>query len=227
MGICAALAEVAANSCLGGVFATLPARPFWHGGQIPIYFLTSAFLSGAAAVVIFNNFAYKLRGEQMSESVLLAMRSAGKVMILVLILYAVATFWRTVSFFVGGTNLGRTAAASLINGPLATNFWIFEVLIGIVIPLILLNLSKLKSVQMMTVAGLFILLGQFMGRYDMVVAGQIVPVNLGWDNMPAYFSYVPSLYEFGVVFGGLGLVCVGFILGERFFGKVFTQKDHH
>ena len=101
------------------------------------------------------------------------------------------------------------------------------ILIGIVIPLVLLNLSKLKSVQMMTVAGLCILLGQFMARYDMVVAGLIVPVNPGWDNVPTYFSYVPSVYELGVVFGGLGLVCVGFILGERFFGKVFTQKEHH
>lgn len=227
MGIFGAFAEVLANSCLGGVFATLPARPYWYGAQTPIYFLTAAFLSGAAAAVLFNFLAYRIRGEQMSTPVFLAVKSAGKAMTLVLILYTVATFWRLISFYVGGPELGRTAADALISGPLVINFWVIEVCVGLLLPAMLIILSRLENVGMMALAGFFILVGQFVARYDLVVAGQIVPEFLGWDNLPSYLDYVPSVFEFGVIAGSIGVVAFGFLMGERMFGKTFTQKEHH
>jgi molybdopterin-containing oxidoreductase family membrane subunit len=227
LGVMGAIAEVLANSCLGGVFATLPARPYWYGAQLPIYFLTAAFLSGAAAAILFNYLAYWIREEKMSPAVHLGVKSAGKAMTLVLILYSVATFWRLVSFYVGGPELGRIAADALISGPLAINFWVFEVCIGLLIPLMLIILSRLENVGMMALAGFLVLIGQFVARYDLVVAGQIVPQNLGWDDLPSHFSYVPSIFEFGVIAGGIGVVAFGFLIGERVFGKTFTQKEHH
>ena len=64
LGVLGALAEVAANTNLGAVFATLGGRPFWFGAQLPVYFLASSFLSGAAAVILFTNFANKMRHEE-------------------------------------------------------------------------------------------------------------------------------------------------------------------
>ncbi len=226
LGTAGAVAEVLANSCLGGVFATLPARPYWYGGQLPIYFLTAAFLSGACATVFFNWLAYKIRGTEMGEPVKTAMTSAGKAMLMVLILYSVATFWRLIMYYVGGAELGRVAASALVSGPLSVNFWVLEVTIGLLIPLLLLVLSRLKNVGMMAFAGILILIGQFVARYDLVAAGLLVPSNLGWDNAPTYLDYVPSFFEFGVIIGSISLVAFGFLLGERMFGKVFEQKEH-
>lgn len=227
MGVFGALAEVFANSCLGGVFATLAARPYWYGGQLPIYFLTSAFLSGAAAAILFNFLAYRIRNAQMSQAIKLAMKSAGKAMTLVLILYTVATFWRLISFYVGGSEHGRIAADALISGPLAINFWILEICIGVVLPLMLIILSRMENVGMLATAGFLILVGQFFGRYDLVVAGQIVPQYIGWDNLPTYLDYTPSIFEIGVIVGSISVVCFGFLIGERVFGKTFVQKEHH
>ncbi|MEA3467889.1 MAG: NrfD/PsrC family molybdoenzyme membrane anchor subunit [Thermodesulfobacteriota bacterium] len=227
LGTIGAVAEVLANSCLGGVFATLPARPYWYGGQLPIYFLTAAFLSGAAATVLFNHLAYKIRGKEMSEAVKDGVKSAGKAMALVLVLYTVATFWRLIMYFVGGTELGRIAADALISGPLSINFWVFEVTIGLVLPLLLIVLSRLRNIGMMSLAGFLILIGQFVARYDLVAAGLLVPGSLGWDNVPTYFDYVPSFGEFAVVFGSVAVVTFGFLMGERLFGKTFDQKEHH
>lgn len=227
MGILAAITEVGANSCLGGVFATLPSRPYWYGAQLPIYFLMSAFLSGAAAAILFNYLAYKIRNEKMDEHVAKAMASAGKAMTLALFLYAVATFWRLISFFVGGTELGRIAAGALIDGPLAINFWGVEVVVGLVLPLLLIVGSRMKNVSVMAVAGFLVLVGQFVSRFDMVVVGQIVPQDYGWNGAPKYLSYLPSLYEFGVIAGGIGVVFLGFLIGERMFGKLFRQDPHH
>jgi Ni/Fe-hydrogenase subunit HybB-like protein len=226
LGTAGAVAEVLANSCLGGVFATLPSRPYWYGGQLPIYFLTAAFLSGAAATILFNYLAFKIRGIEMSESVKAAVKSAGKAMALVLILYAVATFWRLIMYYVGGAELGRIAAGALVNGPLSINFWVMEVIIGLLIPLILIILSRLEQIGMMALAGIMILVGQFVARYDLVAGGLLVPSDLGWDNAPTYLDYVPSVFEFGVIIGSISVVCFGFLLGERVFGKVFEQKEH-
>lgn len=227
LGTMGAVAEVLANSCLGGVFATLPARPYWYGGQLPIYFLTAAFLSGAAATILFNHMAYKIRGEKMSEAVKLGIKSAGKAMALVLVLYTVATFWRLIMYYVGGAELGRIAAGALISGPLSINFWVVEIAVGLVVPLLLIIFSRLENIGMMALAGLLILLGQFVARYDLVVAGLLVPESLGWDNVPTYLGYVPSVFEFGVIIGSISVVCFGFLMGERVFGKIFSQKEHH
>jgi len=227
LGVFGAIAEVMANSCLGGVFATLPSRPYWYGAQLPIYFLASAFLCGAAAMVLFNHLAYKIRGKEMSEAVSKAVVSGGKVMTLVLVLYTVATFWRLISFFVGGAELGRIAAGALINGPLWINFWVLEIGIGLLLPLFLVLITRMRKISTMAFAGFLILVGQFVARYDLVVVGQIVPQNIGWDGLPQYMSYIPSIFEFGVIAGGIGIVILGFLIGERMFGRLFDQKEHH
>jgi molybdopterin-containing oxidoreductase family membrane subunit len=227
LGVLGALAEVAANTNLGAVFATLSAHPFWFGSQLPVYFLTSAFMTGAAAILLFTHLAYRMRGKEISGDTFAGMQSAGKVLFLTLFLIGVATAWKFIAYFSGGTEAGRIAVMSLLNGPLSTNFWVFEIVIGMFIPMAILAFSQMKNVQAMSTAGLLALVGAFFQRYDLVVAGQQVPQYLGWNDLPVYFSYTPSVYEFLVTLGGLGVVGAGFLLGERFFGQAFHHKGHH
>lgn len=227
LGVLGALAEVAANTNLGAVFATLSGHPFWYGSQLPVYFLCSAFMSGAAAAILFTNMAFKIRNREIDSVTMAGMQSAGKVLTLTLFLICVATAWRYISFFVGGAEGGRVAAMALISGPLAVNFWVFEICIGLAFPLGLLAMTKLKSAPAMTLAASMTLVGQFFSRYDLVVAGQLVPHFSGWDNLPTYFSYVPSVSEMMVTFGGFGVVGATFLLGERFFGRAFDDHGSH
>jgi Ni/Fe-hydrogenase subunit HybB-like protein len=110
---------------------------------------------------------------------------------------------------------------------LSTNFWVFEILVGLVMPLAILLASRMKSIQAMSTAGLLALVGQFFSRYDIVVAGQQVPQYFGWDSLSMYMPYTPSIFEIMVVLGGLGLAGAGFLLGERFFGRAFRHSGHH
>lgn len=227
LGVLGALAELAANTNLGAVFATLSSRPLWYGSQLPVYFLASAVMTGAAAIILFTNWAYKMRGEEMDQSSLEGMKGAGKVMFTTLLLIGVATAWKFISCFVGGTEEARLAALSMLNGPLATNFWVFEIVIGMLFPIAIMSVSKMKSVPALSAAALMVLVGAYFQRYDIVVAGQLVPVYSGFDNMPTYFSYIPSAAEFLVAMSGFGIVGVGFLLGERFFGKAFRHSGNH
>ena len=227
LGILGALAEVAANTCLGGVFSTLAARPFWYGSQLPVYFLACAFLSGAAAAILFTHYATLIRGKEMERTVFEGVQAAGKVLLLMLILVSVATFWKMASFYVGGSSDGRTAANALYNGPLATSFWTFEIGIGLVAPVVLLVLTRMRRVWAMYPAALMALVGMFIARLNMVTAGQIVPQYSGFDDLPAYFNYTPSGYAWLVALAGISFTGFAFLQGERLFGRVFTDNEAH
>ncbi|WP_310598974.1 NrfD/PsrC family molybdoenzyme membrane anchor subunit [Desulfobulbus sp.] len=227
LGVLGALAEVAANTCLGGVFSTLASRPFWYGAQLPVYFLACAFLSGAAAAILFTHYAYLLRGRDMEPHVFSGVQAAGKILLLMIILVTVATFWRMASFYVGGADDGRIAANALYSGPLSFNFWTLEVGVGLAAPALLLAMTRMRSVGAMSAAALMSLVGMFIARLDMVIGGQIVPQQLGFDGLPVYLNYAPSGYEWLVVLAGIGLCGLAFLQGERFFGKSFTEPAAH
>lgn len=228
LGVMGALAEVMANTNLGAVFATLPGHPFWYGSQLPVYFLASAFMSGAAAIVLFTHFAFAIRNEEVDPETFTGVQGAAKVMAGVLFLIGVSTAWKFISFYVGGSEAGTLAADSLLKGPLATNFWVFEICVGMIIPIFILVMSRFRSMQAMSSAALMALVGGFFQRYDLVVAGQLVPHYYGWDNLPTYMSYFPSVAEFLVTLGGIGILGTGFLMGERYFGKAFRAgQEHH
>ena len=226
LGVAGAVAEALANSNLGSVFASLNARPFWYGPQLPIFFLACAFLSGAAAVVMFTHYSHVLARKQISPTVFSGMQAAGKVMILMIFLIGIANIWKFANAYCGTEEMSLTADA-LIRGPLATNFWAFEIGIGLVLPFILMIATRLNSVQAMSSAALMILVGQFFSRFNLVVSGQMVPQFYGLEEVPLYLSYVPTAAEYLLVIGGIGLIGFGFLAGERIFSSVFSTEGEH
>ena len=224
LGVCAAVTELFANSNLGSVFASLNSRPFWYGSQLPIFFLASAFLSGAAAIVIFTHAAHALRGQKVSSEDLSALQTAGKVMLLLIFLIGIATGWKFANAFVGADELGN-AARVLTQGPLSTSFWVFELGIGLALPFVLLLITRLKSIEALTLAALMILVGQFFARLNLVIAGQIIPQFAGFEGMPTYNHYAPTAPELAIVMSGIGVLGVCFLIGEYFLGDRFGH--HH
>jgi molybdopterin-containing oxidoreductase family membrane subunit len=223
LGLSGAAAEMLANSNLGSVFASLSARPFWYGSQLPIFFLASALLSGAAAVIFFTHYAHILQRRKMSHDTFHGLRAAGKIMAVMIFLIGLATAWKFANAYCGTEEL-RVAADALTKGPLATNFWLFEVSIGLVMPFLLLLFTRIYSLQALSLAALMILVGQFFSRYNLVVAGVIAPIYAGYNDLPVYQSYVPTIAEFLLVVGGLGIVGLGFLIGEKKFGALFHSQ---
>ncbi|PID41477.1 MAG: polysulfide reductase NrfD, partial [Proteobacteria bacterium] len=224
LGVCAAVTELFANSNLGSVFASLNARPYWYGSQLPIFFLASAFLSGAAAIALFTHVAYGLRGQEMEVETRYAMRTSGKVMLLLIFLIGIANGWKFLNSLVGSETI-ISAARVLTTGPLAIDFWVFEISIGLVLPFVLLLVTRLDSLLAMSTAGLMILVGQFFSRLNMVVAGQIIPVYTGYEGVPQQLSYSPTGLEIAIAVSGIGLLGACFLLGEYLLGDRFSH--HH
>ena len=221
-GIIAAVTAVGANNNLGGLFTLSSDPPIWFGVQLLVLFLTSAVLAGAATVIIFTVLAYKLRQQSIIGETYKALETAATLMTLMIGIVLVVTVARFYTMFFSDTpDPGITAAQALINGPLAVNFWGFEILTGLLLPLALLLVTRTKSVWAMTLASCMTMVGAFVQRFDLVYSGQIVPKFSGWNELPQYFHYFPSGAELIVVIGAFALVGFGFLLGERFVGKLF------
>jgi molybdopterin-containing oxidoreductase family membrane subunit len=207
---------------VGGLFTLASDPPIWFGIQLLILFLASAVLAGTATVIIFTVVAYKLRQQEIVGETHKALETAATLMALMAGIVLVVTIARFYSIFFSDTpDPGITAARALINGPLAVNFWCFEILTGLIVPLVLLLLTKTKSIWAMTLAACMAMVGAYVQRFDLVFSGQIVPKFSGWNDLPQYLHYFPSGAELIVVIGAFSLVGFGFLLGERFVGKLF------
>jgi molybdopterin-containing oxidoreductase family membrane subunit len=221
-GIIAAVASVGANNNLGGLFTLASDPPIWFGVQLLILFLASAVLSGTAAIIIFTVIAYFIRRKSIVGETQKALETAATIMALMIGIVLVVTIARFYTmFFSDSPDPGIVAARSLINGPLAVNFWAFEIATGLIAPLALLLVTRTKSIWAMTLASSMALLGAYVQRFDLVYSAQIIPKFSGWNELPQYLHYFPTGAEFIVVIGAFGLVGWGFLLGERFVGKLF------
>ncbi len=224
LGVICGIVEACANSNLGAVFASLKAHPFWHGAQIPIFFLGSAILSGAAAMVVMITLSYRVQGRKMSDNVRAALTVGGKLMLMMSLFALIATAWKVFNSYCGSYEQ-IMAVKSLTEGPLAFSFWVLEVGVGLVLPVVLLLITHLRLVSVMVLSGIAVLVGQFASRYNLVVSGGIIPWDHGVVDVPTWLPYTPTPAEWGVVLAGFGVVGVGFILGERFIDSSFMAED--
>ncbi|MBF0329741.1 MAG: polysulfide reductase NrfD [Nitrospirae bacterium] len=225
-GLLGLVSGIVAHSNLGAIFAMLHGREYWYGPYLPVYFIASAIMSGCATIILFTWVAYKASNREMEEPMKKSMEAIGKLCTMMIAVLMFFTSWKLITGSVAGG--GKVEAIrAMMAGPYAMNFWVFEVGMGMVIPFGLFLMSKWKDMKMMAVATFMMMVAIFIMRYDLVLIGQIVPSwhELGVSDYPQLLSYTPSLHEFAVVLGGMGMVAISFMLGEKVF-KGHKSEDH-
>jgi molybdopterin-containing oxidoreductase family membrane subunit len=227
LGLLGVVSGIAAHSNLGAVFGLLNGREFWHGPYMPIYFITSAMMSGCAAVVFFHWIGYKANGWKMSPALESSLQSTAKLGAMLITVIMFFTCWKIISGVSGQPPGKYEAMQSILSGPYAMNFWIAEVMMGMVIPFCIILVVRAKNLTALFVASVSSVIGIFFMRFDLVVVGMIVPQfhAMGILDQPHLWSYTPSLHEIMVVVGGMSLCAMGFLMGERLF-KGHLSEDH-
>ncbi|MBU0482559.1 MAG: polysulfide reductase NrfD [Proteobacteria bacterium] len=227
LGLLGVVSGIAAHSNLGAVFGLLGGREFWHGPYMPIYFITSAMMSGCAAVIFFTWIGYKANGWKMSEPMKEALYTTAKLGATLTAVIMFFTTWKMISGVSGHPPGKYEAMMSLINGPYSLNFWAGEVMLGMVIPFFLIVSVKGRNLPVLFVASVSAIIGIFFMRYDLVVVGFLVPHfhGMGVVDLPHLFSYIPSMHEILITLGGIGLCVMGFLMGERLF-RGHLSEDH-
>jgi Ni/Fe-hydrogenase subunit HybB-like protein len=217
-GLAGLLSGIAAQSNLGAIFAMLNGRPFWYGPYLPGYFIATALMSGCAAIIFFTWLGYKITNEKMDRPMVRSLEVVAKLCALMIAIVLFLVAWRILTGFGGG--YGTTEALkAMLTGPYAFNFWVLEIMIGLIVPFVLFLTSKGRNLNTIFIASAMMLFGLFFMRYDLLVIGQIVPQlsALGVNESKGLLHYMPSFHEIAIVLLGMALTATTFILGEKVF----------
>ncbi|MEC9492350.1 NrfD/PsrC family molybdoenzyme membrane anchor subunit [Flexistipes sp.] len=216
------LAGISAHSNLGAVFGLLEARPFWHGPYLPIYFILSALISGSALIIIIFFVAYR-SPSNMPEKVVKVLKSITKIfgfLVGVLIFFDI---WKVITSIYGAPPEKFEAVQTLLSGQLGVNFWLFEVALGMLIPFFIIIFTKGRNIKASLVAAISAVIGIFYMRYDLVIAGQLVPMR---EPAPGahvqgalpngLVSYTPSFTEVSIVIGAIAFCAFLYLMAEKY-----------
>lgn len=178
---------------------------------MPLYFLLTAFLSGIAAISLASITTSWGRSRQFTPEVVDISCRLRKLLVGVLGITLLFTFWKVLVGLYAEPY--REIYGDVIRGPL----WQSEVILGLGFPLILAILAgyrRIRAVPAVLAASGLVLVGLFMGRLDMVLAGQALPLKA--LIAPELSSYIPSAAEIMVVVGALSLCVLLYAIGGTF-----------
>ncbi len=190
---------IAFHGGVGALFATLSSRPYWHHTLYPILFLTGALVSGGALILAVVAFFDIVPDDVERRRIL---RSLSR-LVLALLVFDVLLEWAEFSIPMWyGVGNQLALIKEVLGGQYWYVFWIFHVLLGVVVP-VLLFLSRPASRIAMSAGG-FLVAATFLSvRLNIVIPGQIEPALKGLQR--AYvddrlvFHYAPSSFEWSVV----------------------------
>jgi Ni/Fe-hydrogenase subunit HybB-like protein len=223
VGLCLSMLH---QTSLGITYGVLRGRPAWYRPSLAVLFIVSAIAAGPAMVILASNVAARITPKAKINPDLL--NTVAKFVGWVLIGYLFLRVWDLL-YLSYSTEAGSGASLSyLTQGPLAINFWIGEMLIGIIIPMIIFLVPAWrKNPRLQTLAAAMVVIGLILYRWDTNMLGQMVVYSyLPQETIPLFTSYLPSLIE---VAAGLGVVAYGvlvFTLGVRYL-RVVDHTDVH
>ncbi len=208
------------QSSLGATYGVLKARPIWYRPDLSVLFMASAMAGGPALTSLATMLSARLSPSIKVDDEL--MQQLAKFVGWVLVGYLYFRFWD--AFAMTYTYApGKTEGLRLITkGTLSFNFWVGEILLGAVVPIILLQVERFrKNVNLRMLAMLLVVGGVVAYRWDTNLAGQLVQLTyLAQDITARYTTYFPSLIE---ILAGAGVVAYGlaaFSLGVKFLNVV-------
>lgn len=217
-GLVALVACLATNLNMKEDMSMVGAHGFWPDQFMAIYFFALALVLGGCALILFNWIADKIGKDRMSLEARGSVQALGKLTATGLVIMAFFVGWKVLMGFSGGSE--KIAVMQLLfSGKLAFSFWLGEVAMAVVIPLMIYFGLKKRSIGSLALFSTISLTGIFFTLYNMVIAGQLVPHFAQYNivGLPKYYSYTPSLHEFMMFAGAVFLVMMLFIAGELYF----------
>lgn len=216
------------QSSLGALYGVIKARPFWFKPEMSVLFMLSAIVGGISLTLFASMLASRLTNKARINDALIE-RVAHFVGYL-LIGYFYFRAWDALSMTYT-YDPGRSEGLHfLTKGPFAFNFWVVEMLLGMIIPMILLlyKPTRLNPFWRM-VALLLVAAGVVAFRWDTNITGLSVIMPYVSGQAIAYTSYRPSLVE---ILTGTAIIAYGlaaFSLGVRYLRVVdhsLVEEEH-
>ncbi len=221
-GLCLSMLH---QSSLGATYGVLKARPLWYSPSLSVLFMYSAIVGGISLTILSSMIAARLSDKANVIDSLL--EKLAHFVGWALVGYLYFRFWYAFSMTYT-YEPGRTEGLRLLTkGPLAFNFWLGEIILGAVVPIVILLKKDWRARPWLRMVALGLVVGGLVAyRWDTNLSGQLVILTYLHNEISTlYTSYVPSLIE--IVVGG-GVVAFGlmaFTLGVQFLKVVDHSSE--
>ena len=160
--ICGVLLSTLHQSSLGSLYLIMPEKlhPFWYSPLLPVFFFISAIAVGLAMTIFESSLSAKYFGRELEIGIL---RKLGRVLVVVLCVYAVLRFEDLFHRRVMGKMLQPSYEMTLL--------WL-ELALALIGPLALFSVRKIrKSANGLYVAAVLVLLGFITNRLNVSITG--------------------------------------------------------
>jgi protein NrfD len=213
-----AIGFVVAIFVSGGVGALLgvnAARESLHAAMLPAQFPVLNFTAGIALLLAFVGFfGIVPDGDQRAR--LMRLLSLALVALLVVKAYFLWVDYSQVLY--GSVPATVQAAEMILFGTYAWAFWGLQVLLGIVVPIIVLLQPRLsRNGYIAGAMAMLVLLGLAVGRTAIIFPAFAIPELEGlaeaFQGPHLGYDYVPSMMEWSVTIGVVGLSTLAFLVG--------------
>ena len=193
----------------GSIFGFLVARDAFNSALLAPLFIVLSFAYGLAIFILVLFAATRWTGRPLGDVMVMRLKNLLGVFVAG-ILYFVAVYHLTNLYMTGKHDVERFI---LLDGGVYTRmFWIGQILIGGVLPLILLFSRLGQSRTLIGLAAVLVILGGLAQMYVTIIGGQAFPMPLfpGKEVSSSFFdgvvgTYSPSLPEFLLGIGGIGI----------------------
>jgi len=203
------------QSSLGATYGVIKARPFWFKPEMSVLFMLSAIVGGISLTLFASMLANRLTNKAKINDALI--ERVAQFVGYLLIGYFYFRAWDALATTYTYAP-GRTEGLQVMTkGPLAFNFWVVEMLMGMIIPMILLLNKRTRMNRFWRMLALLLVaVGVVAFRWDINISGFLVVMPFAPGQAVGYTNYFPSLVEFlsGVAIIAYGLTA--FSLGVKY-----------
>ena len=223
----------------GSIFGFLVAREAYATAILAPLFIVMSLLYGTAVYYLILKTISKFHNTYISDDIVKNLRKL-TIMFLFANLYFLFLYHITNMYIAKHLDYEIFILSS--GGIYTIAFWVGQLFVGIVLPIILMNSSRLSLENSLILSSVLILIGSFVAMYVIIIGGQAYPLTIFPDHViiqssfydNVVHSYIPSLYELGLGLGGVALALIIVLIGIANFkflptiikpAKVVPDKD--
>lgn len=208
-GMTAFLWRLTLTTGTGSIFGFLVAREAFDSAMLAPMFIILSFAYGLAIFILVLFAATRWTGRPLGDVMVTRLKNLLGVFV-ASVLYFVVAYHLTNLYMTGKHDLERFI---LLDGGIYTRlFWIGQILLGGIIPLVLLYSKLGRSRAMIALAAVLVIVGGLAQMYVTIIGGQAFPMPLfpGKEISSSFYdgvvaSYTPSLPEILLGVGGIGI----------------------
>ena len=193
------------QSSLGATYGVIKARPFWFKPELSVLFMVTAIVGGISLTLFVTMLSSRLTKKAKINDGLVE-----RVALFVGYLLIAALYFRGWDALAQTYvyDPGRTEGLLyLTKGPFAFNFWIVEMLFGLLVPMVLLLYKPTRTNRFWRMAALLMVaMGVVTYRWDTNLTGLLVMMPYVPGLPITYTSYKPSLVE---ILSGAAIIAYG------------------